>query len=298
MSTILLSWRISKTLTMQKPQMAFRIGSRRCNSSGPPSVLAEQVGRVMKITLNRPAVMNAQTAEMGDRLTEIVGDIGSKYGSVGAVVVTGAGRAFSAGGDLKFLEERHHDTPSRNAQLMRQFYQRFLNIRNLQVPVVAAINGPAVGAGLCFALACDVRIARPDAKLGVTFVGLNLHPGMGCTHFLPKIVGPQVAARMLLTGELVTGEQAYREGLVAALDEDPVAAAMAMASRMATQGPAAVRACVRTLRNQGDEGLEAALWREADAQAQCYPTADLMEGVSAVREKRSPDFKLYEDFKA
>ena len=103
---------------------------------------------------------------------------------------------------------------------------------------------------------------------------------------------------MLLTGELVTGEQAYREGLVAALDEDPVAAAMAMASRMATQGPAAVRACVRTLRTQGDEGLEAALWREADAQAQCYPTADLMEGVSAVREKRSPDFKLYEDFKA
>ena len=102
---------------------------------------------------------------------------------------------------------------------------------------------------------------------------------------------------MLLTGELVTGEQAYREGLVAALDEDPVAAAMAMASRMATQGPAAVRACVRTLRNQGDEGLEAALWREADAQAQCYPTADLMEGVDAVREKRSPDFKLYEDFK-
>ena len=82
---------------------------------------------------------------------------------------------------------------------MRQFYQRFLNIRNLQVPVVAAINGPAVGAGLCFALACDVRIARPDAKLGVTFVGLNLHPGMGCTHFLPKIVGPQVRLTLNLS---------------------------------------------------------------------------------------------------
>ena len=139
--------------------------------------------------------------------------------------------------------------------------------------------------------------------------------------------------------------QAYREGLVAALDDDPVAAAMEMASRMASQGPTAVRTCVRTLRNQGrnapkrisfgflncrahirtvphpfcwrveggdlnselesivqlfqgDDGLEAALWREADAQAQCYATADLMEGVNAVREKRSPEFTLYEDFKS
>ena len=92
-------------------------------------------------------------------------------------------------------------------------------MRKLEVPVIAAINGPAVGAGLCFALACDVRIAKPEARMGVTFVGLSLHPGMGCTHFLPKIVGPQVAARMMLTGELIKGDQAYKEGLVAALDE-------------------------------------------------------------------------------
>ena len=77
---------------------------------------------------------------------------------------------------------------------MRNFYQRFLCVRDLPFPVIAAINGHAIGAGLCFALACDIRIAAPQAKLGLTFVGLGLHPGMGATHFLPKLVGPQVAS--------------------------------------------------------------------------------------------------------
>ena len=192
-------------------------------------------------------------------------------------------------------------TPSRNAPIMRRFYQRFLSVRSLPVPVIAAINGPAVGAGLCFALACDVRVAAADTKLGLTFVGLGLHPGMGASHFLPSIVGPQVAAQMMLTGELISGSQAADRGLVAEAvpaaaaasegeseggeDECAVlAAAMSMATRMAGAGPVAVRTCVRTLRNRQDNeglGLEAALWREADAQAQCYASPDLLEGVNA-----------------
>jgi hypothetical protein len=167
---------------------------------------------------------------------------------VGAVVVTGAGGAFSAGGDMSFLHARGCDSPWRNTQVMRRFYERFLCVRKLPVPVIAAINGSAVGAGLCLALACDVRVASPTSKMGVTFVGLGLHPGMGCTHFLPLTVGPQVAARMMLTGELVGGEQALREGLIAALEDDPEQAAVAMASRMAQQAPIAVRTCVRSLR--------------------------------------------------
>ena len=236
------------------------------------------------------------TAEMGDEFEKAISSLSSRADEIGAVIVTGQGQAFSAGGDLSFLEDRHRDSPWRNTQIMRRFYQRFLSVRALPVPVIAAINGPAVGAGLCFALACDVRIASPSAKLGVTFVGLGLHPGMGCTHTLPALVGPQVAARMLLTGELLTGEQALREGLVAELNEDPVAAALAMGSRMASQGPLAVRTCVRTLRNRLEHGLEAALWREADAQAHCYASDDLLEGVRALREKRKPQFGCYEQF--
>ena len=92
---------------------------------------------------------------------------------LGAVVLTGAGRAFSAGGDIQFLRDRAADTPSRNAVIMRRFYERFLSVRRIPVPVVAAINGPAIGAGLCLALACDVRLAAATAPMGITFVGLG-----------------------------------------------------------------------------------------------------------------------------
>lgn len=274
------------------------------------TVLLTRVGRVARITLNRPQHMNAMTATMGDDFAQTVAEVSTMGEDVGAVVVTGAGRAFSAGGDLDFLRARAADTPSRNAPIMRRFYERFLSVRSLPVPVIAAINGPAVGAGLCFALACDVRLAAVDAKLGLTFVGLGLHPGMGASHFLPSIAGPQVAAQMMLTGELIDGREAARRGVVAQAvvgeggggedegDSPVLAAAMAMADRMAAAGPVSVRTCVRTLRNrQANEGLglEAALWREADAQAQCYASPDLLEGVNAVAEKRRPVFTQFEN---
>ena len=116
---------------------------------------------------------------------------------------------------------------------------------------------------------------------------------MGSTHFLPKIAGPQVAARMLLTGEVISGSEAARVGVVASSHPDAEATveeAVKLAKQMASQGPAAVRTCVRSLRMAQDVGLEQALWREADAQAQCYGSGDLREGVTAVQEKRRPKF--------
>ena len=103
--------------------------------------------------------------------------------------MTGAGRAFSAGGDLSWLRQRARDTPSRNVEIMRNFYERFLSIRRVPLPVVCAINGHAIGAGLCFAMACDIRVASERAKMGFTFVGLGLHPGMACTHLVASIAG-------------------------------------------------------------------------------------------------------------
>ena len=136
--------------------------------------------------------MNALTEPMGDALTAVVTRLRADPG-VRCAVLTGAGRAFSAGGDLDWLMQRHRDTPENNISVMTKFYKRFLVMRQIPVPVIAAINGPAIGAGLCLAVGgADVRVASSGAKLGVTFTKLGLHPGMAATHFLPQLVGPQV----------------------------------------------------------------------------------------------------------
>jgi enoyl-CoA hydratase/carnithine racemase len=256
-------------------------------------------GRVAVITLNDPKRLNALNATMGDQFLDIITRLqeGPDTENLGAVVLTGEGRAFSAGGDLQFLKDRGADTPYRNSVIMRRFYERFLSVRRLPVPVVAAINGPAIGAGLALALACDVRVAAADAKMGITFVQLGLHPGMGSTHFLPRIVGPQYASRMMLTGEIVEGDEALRIGMVAEVAENCEAtleAAMKLARKMASAAPLAVRTCVRSIRLQQDDGLDRSLWREADAQAQVWNSHDLNDGVDALIEKRRPIFSDYE----
>mmetsp|Transcript_143933 Transcript_143933/g.358848 ORF Transcript_143933/g.358848 Transcript_143933/m.358848 type:complete len:304 (-) Transcript_143933:239-1150(-) len=270
-------------------------------SDVPPAVTVERVGpqgRVAVVRLNRPDKLNAMTTELGDAFSHVVSTLNREEAeTLGAVVVTGAGKAFSAGGDLEFLRNRHCDTASRNAPIMRTFYQRFLCVRSLPVPVIAAINGPAIGAGLCFALACDIRIAAPKVKMGLTFTALGLHPGMGATHFLPQIVGHQAASEMLLTGQVISSEEAVARGLVARTAEDPLAAAVESAASMASAGPVAVRTTVRSLRMRQDVGLDQALQREADAQAQCYASADYSEGVEAVAEKRKPVFSQFEHYR-
>eukprot|EP00658_Telonema_sp_P-2_P041470 TRINITY_DN29666_c0_g1_i1.p1 TRINITY_DN29666_c0_g1~~TRINITY_DN29666_c0_g1_i1.p1 ORF type:complete len:193 (-),score=48.90 TRINITY_DN29666_c0_g1_i1:299-877(-) len=182
---------------------------------------------------------------------------------------------------------------------MRNFYNLFLRVRTLPLPVIAAVNGAAIGAGLCFAMACDIRAVAADARLGFTFVGLGLHPGMGATHMVASIAGYETAYRLLLTGELVDGSQARELRLVTAVEKDGAAAvgrAIEMAKRIAAQAPVAVRACVRSLRQKQDAGLEQALWREADAQSYGYSTRDCLEGIEAVEGKRRPIFTQYEQY--
>jgi len=247
-------------------------------------------GRIAVITLNNPSKLNALTEPIGDKLTEEVNSLQNNT-DLRAAILTGAGKAFSAGGDLNWLLERHRDKPENNIEIMQQFYKRFLVMRNLNVPVIAAINGAAVGAGFCLALGgADIRIASPKARMGLTFVKLGLHPGMAGTHFLPKIAGPQVAADLLLTGRLVTAQEALSMGLIAKIAEDSVEAGIAVARDICESAPVAVRTTLETLRAQQNLGLEEAYRRESEAQAVCYPTQDLKEGVTSLQEKRQPKF--------
>ena len=133
--------------------------------------------------------------------------------SLRAVVLTGQGKSFSAGGDLKFLQDRASDNPISNAVTMRAFYRRFLPLRTLPVPVIAAVSGSAIGAGFAVALSCDMRLYAHDSKVGLTFTQLGLHPGMGSTHFLPSLIGHENVARLLLTGDVISGAEAVALGL-------------------------------------------------------------------------------------
>ncbi len=140
------------------------------------------------------------------------------------------------------------------------------------VPTVAAINGPAVGAGACFALACDIRVMAEGASLGLTFSKLSLHPGMGATHYLPRLVGPQTANKMLLTGEMLDASTAKALGVVAEVAEvgKALEAASKIAGELAANHNVGQATLLKTLRLQQDRELDNNLQREADAQAICY----------------------------
>jgi enoyl-CoA hydratase/carnithine racemase len=262
----------------------------RCDRDGPVSIL----------TFDDPGRRNAMTEAMGLALRDAVAALGRDPG-VRAVVLTGAGSAFSAGGDLAMIEEksragRAEPGPARRAahqDFMRRFYALFLSVRDLPCPSVAALNGAAVGAGLCVALACDLRIAARDAHLSLNFVRLGIHPGMGATWTLPRLVGTARAAELLLTGRPVDGEEAERIGLVnrAVAREEVLPAALALARSVAAGAPRAVRGAREALVRSATATLEEQLDFEAAQQALDYEGADLAEGLAAVRERRDPHFE-------
>lgn len=251
------------------------------------------------LTFDDPERLNAMTEAMGVALADHVAVLRRDPG-LRAVVLTGAGRAFSAGGDLGMIGSRAASgssdpggPPRRvNRDSMRAFYKLFLSIRDLPCPTVAALNGAAIGAGFCVALACDLRVAARDAKLGLNFTRLGIHPGMAATWTLPRLVGPALAAELLFTGRILSGEEAVQIGLVnrAVPREDVLREALALARACATSAPRAVRGVKRALGRSLSASLEDQLSFEAERQAECFESQDLKEGIAAVREKREPVF--------
>lgn len=264
-----------------------------------PLLLVERDDGIATVTFNDPDRLNAMTEAMGEAIAAEMARL-AKDDDLRAVILTGAGRAFSAGGDLDMIDrlgaagraDPGGATRALNRDFMRRFYGLYLSIRDLPQPTIAAINGHAIGAGCCVALACDIRLAADDAKLGLNFTRLGIHPGMAATWTLPRLVGPAHAAELLFTGRLLGGAEAERIGMVnRSLPRENVAQeARRMATTIAEGSPLAVRGTKRSLARTATASLDEQLATEAHEQSLCYEAADLVEGLAAAREKRSPRF--------
>ncbi len=259
-----------------------------------PVLLDHRDDGVAVLTFDDPDRRNAMTAAMGEELTTRVAALGGDP-SVRAVVITGSPPAFSAGGDLDMLEDlarRTREDGFDATETMRTFYAGFLVLRDLPVPVLAAVNGHAIGAGLCIALAADLRILAAEAKVGLNFSRLGLHPGMGASWFLPRLLGPERAAAWLYTGALFDGRSAAAQGLAleAVPAEQVLDRTLSLAGEIAAASPVVVRQLKHTLAASPDLDLSTALQTEAAAQAVSYGTEDLAEGLRAARERRDPRF--------
>ena len=249
---------------------------------------------VATLTIDDPDRRNAMTSAMGSELAARCQELAEDQ-QLRVVVLTGTPPAFSAGGDLDMLEDlarRSREEAFDATATMRSFYDRFLSVGRLPVPVIAAVNGHAVGAGLCVALAADIRILATEAKVGLNFSQLGLHPGMAGTWFLPRLLGAERAAAWLYTGALVDGGTAAAQGLAleAVTASEVTTRARELAAQIATASPVVVRQLKRTLRLSPQLDQASALDLEAAAQAVSYGTDDLREGLAAARARRSPRF--------
>jgi len=246
---------------------------------------------VVLLTLDNPDQRNAMSAEMTASWVAAIDELAADR-SLRAVVVTGAGTAFCSGGDTSWIASEPDATVDELRTRMIGFYRAWLSIRTLEVPTIAAVNGAAIGAGLCLALACDLRYAARGARLGAPFVKLGMHPGMAATHLLPGVVGEAHARDLLLTGRVVDADEALRLGLVSRVHEpetflDDV---LETAAGIAATAPIASRLTKAALADGGHRDLESCLQFEAMAQPITLATEDLQEGVRASREKRAPVF--------
>ncbi len=249
-------------------------------------------GAIGELCLNRPAERNAMSPEMGEEIVQAVAELNG-HDELRTVLIRGAGKCFSSGGDFTLLDRLAGSPPDEGRRGMRTFYGNYLAIRELRVPTVALIHGHALGAGLCFALGCDIRLAAEGTKVGMTFVRVGLHPGMGATFLLSRAVGAARAAELLLTGRVIGAQQALEMGLVSQVvpAAELEAAGRALADEIALCAPIAVAQLKATLRDNGHRSLDEALDREAACQAIDYATADMAEAITAFRARRPPVYQ-------
>lgn len=256
-------------------------------------------GRIATLTLNRPERLNALDSELLARIAEEIERL-SHDDEVRAVIITGAGKAFCAGADTDELaggtkRGPHAPGPEGPEGLRRGFdlAQRIvLGLQRMPKPAIAAINGPAVGAGFDLACACDIRIGTPAARFMAAYVKIGLFPGYGGTWLYPRLLGTGMAAELLFTGDYLEAAEAHRLGLLNRLVQQAelMEAAGKMARRIADGPPIAIRLAKLMLYKGLEVDLETAMQVAAAAETVTLSSKDHLEGLAALREKRAPKF--------
>ena len=254
------------------------------------NILLEKDGNVAVVTINRPKVLNALNSDTLIELGEAVEQLGNDT-EVRVVILTGAGeKAFVAGADIAFMQNL---TPLEARKFARLGQGVLSKIENLSKPVIAAINGFALGGGCELAMSCDIRIAAPNAKFGQPEVNLGLIAGFGGTQRLTRLVNPGFAKEILFTADMFDAEAACKIGLVNHVVplEDLLSFCKSMAYRIAARGPVAVQLSKEAVNDGLEMDLEKALIHEADLFALIFATADRNEGIAAFLGKKKPSFK-------
>jgi enoyl-CoA hydratase/carnithine racemase len=260
-------------------------------------ITTEKRGHIAILTLNRPESMNALGAPGdGDQVAAACAAINADQ-DIRCVVLTGAGRAFSAGGDVKAMKAREGAFGGGGVGIRDNYrnniHRIVRSIYGLEVPSIAAVNGAAIGLGCDVACMTDIRIAADSARFAVTFLKLGLIPGDGGAWLLPRTVGMSRASELLFTGDVIDAATAADWGLVSKVvpAEELMGAAIAMAEKIAQQPPHALRLAKSLLKHGQTTSYDTLMEMSAAAQAISHLTEDHMEGVEALLEKRPADFK-------
>jgi enoyl-CoA hydratase len=249
----------------------------------------EKQGSVAVLRIDRPEAMNSLNAQVLSELNAGLDAVESDP-EIKAIIITGEGKAFVAGADIAFMHGLDEESGYDFGRLGQQVFRR---IETMEKPVIAAVNGFALGGGCELAMACDIRIASDRAKFGQPEVGLGIIPGYSGTQRLPRLVGKGKAMELILTGNIITAETAGSIGLVDQVvpQESLMDEALAMARKIAGNGPVAVAYAKKAIQ-QGTElsDMDEAILLEADYFGKCFSTSDQKEGMAAFLEKRKPQF--------
>ncbi len=261
-------------------------------------LLIEKQDRIARLVLNRPEKLNALTPTLEDDLLTAVRELGDDD-AVGAVIVTGAGRAFCSGADVGGLGGGQRPT-GYNAEVADDVRRRFntpqgiiLGLQKMEKPTIAMVNGIASGAGLDIAAACDMRVGTPRSRFMAAYIRIGLFPGWGGTWLYPRVMGLAKAAEMVFTGDFMEADEAYRVGMLNKLvpEEELEPATMEMARKVANGPPIALRLAKMNLYRGLEIDLETAMKFAAASETITLTSEDHREGVRAFQEKRSPDYQ-------